>query len=33
VERWNGVKVRRDRDAKDEKEGRMRVWVGRDEQS
>jgi hypothetical protein len=33
VERWNGVKVRRDRDAKDEKEGRMRVWVGRDEQT
>ena len=33
VERWNDVKVRRDRDAKDEKEGRMRVWVGGDEQN
>ena len=33
VERWDDVKVRRDRDAKDEKEGRMCVWVGGDEQN
>jgi hypothetical protein len=32
VERWDGVKWKRDRDAKEEKEGRMRVWIGRVEQ-
>lgn len=27
VERWDGVKWKRDREAKDEKEGRMWVWI------
>jgi hypothetical protein len=28
VERWEGVKWKRDTEAHDEKEGRMRVWIG-----
>ena len=30
--RWRGVRVKRDKEAKQEKEGRMRVWVGTVEQ-
>src|SRR5256885_15770895 len=33
AERWNHVMVRRDREAKEENEGRMRVWIGRVEQA
>jgi hypothetical protein len=32
VGRWDGVRVKRDIDAKEEKEGRMRVWIGAVEQ-
>ena len=32
VQRWGGVKVQRDRQAKEDQEGRMRVWVGAVEQ-
>lgn len=32
VERWEGVKWKRDAEAKDEKEGRMRIWIGGVEQ-
>jgi hypothetical protein len=27
VERWNGVKWKRDAQAKEENEGRMRIWI------
>lgn len=32
VGRWQGVKLKRDMEAKDDREGRMRVWIGGMEQ-